>query len=84
MQAATRFGCRWFLSFDSGSGCRAVAAAQGLKVYPVLTEKDRDFTNLHEFQNETNDLPFAVIRANSCQPRWARPLLNHPPGPLGG
>ena len=39
--AACRFGCRWFLSFDSASGCRAVAHACGLKVFPELTAPDR-------------------------------------------
>lgn len=42
IQAAKRFGCRWFLSFDSASGCRAVAATLGLKVFPPLNEQDRD------------------------------------------
>jgi hypothetical protein len=41
IQAATRFGCRWFLSFDSASGCRAVAAALGLKLFPALNDQDR-------------------------------------------
>lgn len=41
LQAAKRFGCRWFLSFDSASGCRAVAAALGFKVFPELNELDR-------------------------------------------
>jgi hypothetical protein len=40
--AAKRFGCDWFLSFDSASGCRAVAAAQGLKVFPELNSLDRE------------------------------------------
>jgi predicted nucleic acid-binding protein len=39
--AARRFGCQWFLSFDSESGCRAVAHACGLKVFPELTNRDR-------------------------------------------
>ena len=39
--AARRFGCHWFLSFDSASGCRAVAHASGLKVFPELTGEDR-------------------------------------------
>lgn len=39
--AARRFGCQWFLSFDSASGCRAVAHACGLKVFPDLTAEDR-------------------------------------------
>ncbi|PWU21056.1 MAG: hypothetical protein C5B50_02600 [Verrucomicrobia bacterium] len=39
--AARRFGCQWFLSFDSASGCRAVAHACGLKVYPELGAEDR-------------------------------------------
>jgi hypothetical protein len=39
--AAKRFGCRWFLSFDSNSGCRAVAHAEGLKVFPELNPVDR-------------------------------------------
>ena len=42
IQAAKRFGCRWFLSFDSASGCRAIAAAVGLKVFPELNDQDRD------------------------------------------
>lgn len=42
IQAAKRFGCRWFLSFDTASGCRAVAAALGLKVYPELNDQDRE------------------------------------------
>jgi predicted nucleic acid-binding protein len=39
--AAKRFGCRWFLSFDSNSGCRAVAHAESLKVFPGLNATDR-------------------------------------------
>jgi hypothetical protein len=39
--AARRFGCRWFLSFDTASGCRAVAHACGLKVFPELGPEDR-------------------------------------------
>lgn len=39
--AAKRFGCTWFLSFDSASGCRAVAHACGLRVYPELNSTDR-------------------------------------------
>ena len=39
--AAKRFGCRWFLSFDSNSGCRAVAHAEHLKVFPELNPTDR-------------------------------------------
>ena len=39
--AARRFGCQWFLSFDSASGCRAVAHACGLKAFPELTPEDR-------------------------------------------
>ncbi len=39
--AARRFGCQWFLSFDSSSGCRAVAHACGLKVFPLLSPEDR-------------------------------------------
>ncbi|HSH40408.1 MAG TPA: PIN domain-containing protein [Chthoniobacterales bacterium] len=39
--AARRFGCRWFLSFDSNSGCRAVAHACGLRVFPELNAQDR-------------------------------------------
>ncbi len=41
--AARRFGCQWFLSFDSASGCRAVAHACGLKVFPELTSEDRNW-----------------------------------------
>ncbi len=39
--AARRFGCRWFLSFDSASGCRAVAHVCGLSLFPELASKDR-------------------------------------------
>jgi hypothetical protein len=39
--AARRFGCRWFLSFDSASGCRAVAHASGLSVFPELRAQDK-------------------------------------------
>ena len=39
--AARRFGCRWFLSFDTNSGCRAVAHAENLKVFPELNATDR-------------------------------------------
>jgi hypothetical protein len=42
IQAAKRFGCAWFLSFDSASGCRAVAALLGLKIFPELNNVDRD------------------------------------------
>jgi predicted nucleic acid-binding protein len=42
LQAAKRFGCRWFLSFDSASGCRAVAVALGLRVFPELNAQDRE------------------------------------------
>ena len=41
VHAAKRFGCRWFLSFDSASGCRAVAFALKLKVFPELENQDR-------------------------------------------
>lgn len=41
--AAQQFGCQWFLSFDSNSGCRAVASAAGLKVFPTLNATDRDW-----------------------------------------
>jgi len=39
--AAMRFGCQWFLSFDSASGCRAIAHACGLRLFPELTLEDR-------------------------------------------
>lgn len=39
--AAKHSGCRWFLSFDTRSGCRAVAAAEKLKVFPELTSADK-------------------------------------------
>lgn len=39
--AARHFGCRWFLSFDSASGCRTVAHACGLTVFPELRREDR-------------------------------------------
>ncbi len=42
IQAAKRFGCRWFLSFDSASGCRAMAAVFGLKVFPEPNDQDRE------------------------------------------
>jgi predicted nucleic acid-binding protein len=42
VRAAKLFGCPWFLSFDTASGCRAVAAAVGLKVFPELNDQDRD------------------------------------------
>jgi hypothetical protein len=42
LQAAKRFGCRWFLSFDSASGCRAVAAILGFRVFPELNSEDRE------------------------------------------
>ncbi len=42
IEAAKRFGCRWFLSFDSASGCRAAAAALGRKLFPQLDEHDRE------------------------------------------
>lgn len=41
--AAKRFGCRWFLSFDSNSGCRAVAHAEKLKVFPELNAVDKSW-----------------------------------------
>jgi hypothetical protein len=41
VQAAKRFGCGWFLSFDSASGCRALASVIGLKVFPALSTADR-------------------------------------------
>jgi hypothetical protein len=43
--AAKRFGCGWFLSFDSASGCRAAAITLGLKVFPELNNQDRDILN---------------------------------------
>jgi predicted nucleic acid-binding protein len=42
VMAARRFGCSWFLSFDSQSGCRALASALGMKVFPGLITADRD------------------------------------------
>src|SRR5438552_3929256 len=39
--AAGRFGCQWFLSFDSSSGCRGVAHACRVRVFPELTDLDR-------------------------------------------
>lgn len=39
--AARRFGCQWFLSFDSASGCRAIAHACGLRLFPEPTDDDR-------------------------------------------
>jgi predicted nucleic acid-binding protein len=41
--AARKFGCRWFLSFDSNSGCRAVAHASGMRVFPLLNAQDRSW-----------------------------------------
>jgi len=46
IQAAKRFGYRWFLSFDAASGCRAIAAALGLKVFPALNDEDRIILNI--------------------------------------
>jgi predicted nucleic acid-binding protein len=43
--AARRFGCSWFLSFDSQSGCRALASVLGLKVFPPLTTADREIVS---------------------------------------
>lgn len=39
--AARQFGCRWFLSFDCASGCRAAAHHSGLMVFPELSAQDR-------------------------------------------
>ena len=39
--AARHFGCRYFLSFDSASGCRAIAHHTGLSVFPDLCAEDR-------------------------------------------
>jgi predicted nucleic acid-binding protein len=41
--AAKRFGCRWFLSFDRASGCRAMAECEGLKVFPPVNKTDRSW-----------------------------------------
>ena len=43
LAAARRFGCRWFLSFDSHSGCRALASVLGMKVFPDLNKGDREW-----------------------------------------
>ena len=43
LAAARQFGCRWFLSFDSQSGCRALAYGLGLKPFPTLNTVDRDW-----------------------------------------
>jgi hypothetical protein len=40
ISAARHFGCRWFLSFDSASGCRAIAHHSGLTVFPELSAED--------------------------------------------
>jgi predicted nucleic acid-binding protein len=39
--AARHFGCRWFLSFDTNSGCRAVAHQCRLRLFPPLQDHDR-------------------------------------------
>ena len=39
--AARRFGCRFFLSFDRRSGCRAVAHLEKLRVFPELNQTDQ-------------------------------------------
>lgn len=41
LAAARYFGCRWFLSFDSQSGCRALACGLGQKLFPALNAVDR-------------------------------------------
>jgi hypothetical protein len=41
--AARHFGCGWFLTFDSNSGCKAVASAEGLKVFPELNATDKEW-----------------------------------------
>jgi hypothetical protein len=41
VRAAELFGCEWFLSFDTRSGCRALAMARKLKVFPEPTSEDR-------------------------------------------
>ncbi len=46
LRAAKRFGCRWFLSFDSASGCRALATVLGLKVFPQANAQDRELARL--------------------------------------
>lgn len=43
LAAARDFGCRWFLSFDSQSGCRALAYGLGLKLFPAVNPVDRDW-----------------------------------------
>ena len=41
LAAARRFGCQWFLSFDSNSGCRALASVLGMKLFPELSAVDK-------------------------------------------
>ena len=41
--AARHFGCRWFLSFDSHSGCRALASGLGMRIFPHINSIDREW-----------------------------------------
>lgn len=43
LAAARHFGCRWFLSFDSQSGCRALASGLRMKIFPPLNAVDREW-----------------------------------------
>ncbi|KAB2646946.1 MAG: type II toxin-antitoxin system VapC family toxin [Verrucomicrobia bacterium] len=45
LAAARRFGCQWFLSFDSNSGMKALAHVIGMKVFPELNEQDKDWVS---------------------------------------
>src|ERR1043166_2910079 len=40
--AAKTAGAQWFLCFDTGSNARALAAALKLRVFPELTEDDKE------------------------------------------
>ena len=42
IHAASRFGCRWFLSVDRAGGCRAVALALKRKALPEVDDQARE------------------------------------------
>jgi len=41
LAAAADFGCQWFLSFDTNSHLRIIAAVEGFKVFPELSNEER-------------------------------------------
>ena len=42
LSAAKAAGAEWFLCFDTGSNARALAAALKLRVFPELTDEDKE------------------------------------------